>query len=129
MIIEIMLPYKTVIERTVTKITALTEDGVYQILPKHIDVSLILVPGVLVVCIDPEAKKELYFAVGDGFLIKKGSRVYISSLQVIQGESLETLASTVKKDLQVFDEKEQRAKQALTRLESDTVKRFVDLSK
>lgn len=124
--LTIMLPYKTLLDRSVTKVSVPTNDGVFTILPKHIDGTWKLKSGFLVVSTDIEANNNLYFAISEGFLNKEGSRLYISCFQVIEGESLETLAKTVRENLASLDEKELRVKQALTRLESDTVKRFID---
>lgn len=126
--LKIMLPYKTVIDRTVYKITAPGSEGVFQVLPKHIDGTWILKAGVLIICLDVSEKKELYFAISQGVLVKEGSRVYLSCFQAIEGDSLETLTNTVRKDLEVFDESERKAKQALLKLETDTVKRFMDFN-
>lgn len=124
--LTLMLPYKTLLDRSVDKVSFPTVDGGFQILPKHIDGSWQLKAGVLVVSSNIEKDSNLYFAISEGFLVKEGSRLYITCFQAIEGESLETLAETVKKSLAMVDEKERKVKQALTRLESDTVKRFID---
>lgn len=124
--LTIMLPYKTLLDRSVEKLTVPTVDGGFQILVKHIDGTWQLKAGVLVVTTSIEKDHNLYFAISEGFLNKEGGRLYISCFQAIEGESLETLAKTVQENLASLDEKERKVKQALTRLESDTVKRFID---
>lgn len=127
--LKILLPYKTIFEQTVYKITAPGTEGVFQVLPKHLDGTWILKPGVLVICLDADCEDEVYFAIGDGVLIKEGDRLSVSCFQAIEGDSLETLADTVKHDLAVLAESEKKAKEALFKLETDTIKNLIDFNK
>ena len=127
--LQIMLPYKTILERTIYKITAPGIEGQFQVLPKHMDGTWILKAGVLVIGTSKDSDKELYFAISQGVLVKEGGRLYLSCFQAIKGDSLETLSQTVRKDLETFDESEKKAKQALHKLETDTVKRFMNFNK
>lgn len=124
-----MLPYRTAFDESVYKITAPGNEGEFQILPKHIDGSWILKAGVLVLSMDADSKKEVYFAISQGVLVKEGSNVYLPCFQAIKGDSLQTLTNTVRKDFQVFDEREKKARRALLRLETDAVRRFMEFNK
>lgn len=126
--LKIMLPYKTVLDESVYRVSAPGVDGEFQILPRHIDGTWILKAGVLVVS-DEERLNELYFAISEGVLVKEGQTVYLSCFQAIQGESLENLMKTVREDLEVIDEEEEKARQALIKLETDAVKRFIDFER
>lgn len=124
-----MLPYKTAFDKEIYQITAPGNEGEFQVLPKHLDGTWILKAGVLVIGLDGDDKEEIYFAISQGMLVKEGSNLYLPCLQAIEGESLESLTKRVRKDLEVFNESEKKAKRALLRLETDTVKRFMDFSK
>lgn len=124
-----MLPYKTAFDEIVYKITCPGIEGEFQILPKHVDGTWILTAGVLVLSIDADNKKQVYFAISQGVLVKEGSNVYLPCFQAIEGDSLQTLTNTVRKDLEVFDEREKKARRALLRLETDAVRRFMEFNK
>lgn len=121
--LKLVLPYKTILDKSVNKITAPGSEGDFQILPKHIDGTWSLKAGILVISIE----SDIYFAISQGVLVKEGDIVYISCFQAIRGDSLESLADTVKNDLQVLDKREKKAREVLLRLETDTIKRFIEI--
>lgn len=121
--LKLILPYKTILDQEVEKITAPGSNGDFQILPKHIDGTWTLRSGILTIFTD----KKTYYAINAGVLVKQGDIVYLSTFQAIHGESLEELSKTVRKNLQVLDEREKKAREVLLRLEADTVRRFVEL--
>lgn len=45
--VKIILPYKTILDIKVKKISAPGLEGYFQLLPKHIDYTWILKPGIL----------------------------------------------------------------------------------
>ncbi|SFC24814.1 F-type H+-transporting ATPase subunit epsilon [Alkalibacterium subtropicum] len=121
--LKINLPYKTILDIDVKKITAPGSNGVFQILPKHIDATWILRPGILQV----NAEKELYFAVSHGVAVKQGATVYLATMQAIAGESLSELSQTVEDTFKKIDEKEKKAREVLVSLETETIRRFAEL--
>ena len=125
--LKIILPYKIVLDRKVCKITAPGVEGDFQILPKHIDGTWSLKAGILVIGIDDDSEKNLYFAIGRGVLVKEGNTIYLSCFQAIKGSSLEGLTETVRKDLEVLNERERKTREVLLRLEIDTVKKFMEI--
>lgn len=125
--LKIILPYKTVLDKTVHKISAPGVEGDFQILPNHIDGTWSIKPGVLIITMDSEDEEEWYFAISRGVLVKEGNTVYLSCFQAIRGDSLESLTDTVKKDLQVLSTRERKAREALLRLETDTIKKFMEI--
>lgn len=118
-----MLPYKTILDREVKKITAPGSNGEFQILPKHIDGTWILRAGILNI----EADRDLYYAISEGVVVKQGNLVYLSTIQAIPGESLEELSKTVEDTLTVLNEKERKAREVLIRMEIETVKSFREI--
>jgi len=121
--LKFIIPYKTVLEIDVNKITAPGSNGDFQILPKHVDGTWTLKAGILII----EADKDLYYAINQGVIVKQGNRVFISTIQAIQGDSLENLAETVEETLKVLSEKERKAREVLIKMEMETVKSFMDI--
>lgn len=121
--LKLILPYKTILDMEVTKITAPGSNGDFQLLPKHIDGTWSLKAGILSITTD----KDFYYAINQGVAVKQGNIVYISTFQAIAGESLEELSQTVEKNLKILDEKERKAREVLIRLETDTIKRFIEI--
>lgn len=121
--IKLILPYETLLDKEVKKITAPGTEGVFQILPKHVDGTWSLTSGILVLT----TEKEEYYAINTGVLVKQGTTVYLSCLQAIPGNSLETLNKTLQENLRVLNEKERKAREVLVRLETDTLKRFMEI--
>ncbi|UJF16454.1 hypothetical protein LZ578_04935 [Jeotgalibaca sp. MA1X17-3] len=127
--LKIMLPYKTILDKDVLKITAPGVEGVFQILPNHVDGTWSLKAGILVINIVPDDEIDRYYAISQGVIVKEGDVVYLTCFQAIKGDSLENVADTVRKDLEVMDERERKAQEVLIKLEVDTVRRFMELDK
>lgn len=121
--IKIILPYKTILDKQVGKITAPGSDGDFQILPKHVDGTWTLKTGILTIT----DEKDFYYAINQGVVVKQGDIVYLSTFQAIPGESLEELSKTVQESLKILDERERKAREVLIRLETDTIKRFIEI--
>lgn len=121
--IKIILPYKTILDKEVEKITAPGSAGDFQILPKHVDGTWTLRAGILTLT----EEKDYYFAINQGVVVKEGDIVYLSTFQAIAGESLEELSKTVEESLKMLNERERKAQEVLIRLETDTIKRFLEL--
>ncbi len=121
--LKFILPYKTILDKNVEKITAPGSNGTFQILPKHVDGTWTLKAGILII----EADKPLYYAINTGVVVKQGDIVYLSTIQAIAGDSLEALSKTVEDTLKNLDEKEKKAREVLIRLEMDTIKNFMEI--
>jgi F-type H+-transporting ATPase subunit epsilon len=121
--LKFILPYKTILDREVKKITAPGSGGEFQILPKHIDGTWTLKAGILTIKTD----KNLYYAINQGVVVKQGDTVYLSTIQAIAGDSLEELVQAVEDTVTVLNEKERKAREVLVRLEMETLKSFMEL--
>lgn len=121
--IKLILPYKTLLDKEVEKITAPGSDGDFQILPNHIDATWTLRSGILNI----RADKDIYYAINIGVAVKQGDVVYISTFQAIEGESLKELSNTVQESLKKLDERERKAREVLIRLETDTIRKFLEI--
>ena len=124
--IKILLPYKTLLDADCNKITAPGKGGAFQILPRHVDVTWTLEPGILEVFYNDG---EEYFAVDNGVLVKKGNNVYISVFRGIKGKTLEDLDNSVTEVFTKLSEKEKEARMILSKLETDTLRKFLELEK
>lgn len=121
--IKLILPYRTILDKEVKKITAPGSNGDFQILPKHIDGTWTLKAGILTITDD----KDQYYAINQGVVVKQANIVYLSTFQAIAGDSLEDLSKTVRESLKILDEREKKAREVLIRLEADTIRKFMEI--
>ncbi|MFP4528203.1 MAG: F0F1 ATP synthase subunit epsilon [Candidatus Kapaibacterium sp.] len=124
--LKIYIPREVFLDKSVDKIVAEAANGHFGILPRHVDFTTILEPGILRYA---ENGEEKYIALDTGVLVKKGDTVYISAQGAVAGEDIETLHETVAKEFEVYEEKEKVAHTALVRLEADFTRRFLELRK
>lgn len=121
--LKLILPYKTIFDKEVKKITAPGSNGEFQILPKHIDGTWTLTSGILTIV----TEEKLYYAINAGVVVKQGDIVYLSTFQAIYGKSLQTLSEAVRENFQFLNEREKQAYDVLLRLEVDTIKKFMEI--
>ena len=121
--LKLILPYKTILDKEVKKITAPGSNGDFQIFPKHIDGTWSLRAGILSIV----SEKTLYYAINQGVVVKQGDIVYLSTFQAIAGESLRELGRTVEESFKILDEKEKKIRDVLIKLETDTIERFMEI--
>lgn len=122
--IKLTLPYETILDEEVDKITAPGAEGSFQILPKHIDVVATLQPGILILTKDDKHK---YFAIHKGVLVKENNVVYVSSFQAIEGDSLDGLHNALTENFKSLNDREKKAQKVLVKLETDTIRRFMEI--
>ena len=123
--LKILLPGKTFLKREVKKITAEAENGWFCLLPKHVDFTTSLTPGILMLTTPEE--KDIFLAIDEGILVKYGNEVVISVRNAIEGEDLGELKNRVEEIFIKTDEKEKDAQAALSKLEADFVRSFLNL--
>jgi F-type H+-transporting ATPase subunit epsilon len=123
--LKIMLPTHILLDREVSKIVAEAQNGAFGLLPRHIDFTAALAPGILVY--ETPEGEELYVAVDAGILVKCGNEVLVSTRNAVPGDDLHTLRQTVREQYLEVDEKEKVARSALARLEAGVVRRFIEL--
>lgn len=125
MILKILLPSHVFLEKEVKKIIAEGPLGFFCLLPRHVDFVAVLVPGIFML-INTEDQEE-YYALGPGSLVKTGRQVLVSIRDAVKGESLEELKDAVEEKFFRLQEQEEGARRALSKLEADTIRRFMDL--
>lgn len=124
MTLKILLPERVVLVETVDKVVAEGPEGSFGLLPRHIDFVSPLVPGILSYTQDDE---EAFLAVDEGVLVKCGSDVLVSVRDAVIGPDLESLHATVRDRFTERREQEKAMHSALAKLESEVVRRFMEL--
>ncbi len=124
--LKILLPFKVFAEKqNVSRIVAKTAQGFVGFLPHRLDCAVALTPGIL--AYESEDDGEIFIAVDEGLLVKKGMDILISVRGAISGDNLNTLHETVLQDFMSEDEQEKTLRFALSKLESGFLHRFVEL--
>jgi F-type H+-transporting ATPase subunit epsilon len=123
--LKVLLPTEILIDVEVTKVVAEAENGLFGLLPRHIDFVAALAPGLL--AFESAAGQEEFLAVDEGILVKCGAEVLVSTRNAALGPDLGTLRQTVEAQFRVLDEREKMTRSALARLEADLVRRFIEL--
>ena len=123
--LKILLPTHVLIDEEVIKIKAEAEDGMFCLLPRHIDFLSALVPSIL--SFEPSEGEERFLAIDEGILLKQGSEVLVSTQHAIEGTNLGELHTMIHDQFLEFNELEKKARSAAVRLETDLVRRFMEL--
>lgn len=123
--LKILLPAEIFLNEEVTKVIAEAENGLFCLLPQHVDFTAALVPGVL--AYSTAADQEEYLAVDIGALVKKGDEVLVSTRNAFRGPELGRLKEVVIAQFREIDEREKKARTAAARLELDLLRRFMEI--
>jgi F-type H+-transporting ATPase subunit epsilon len=123
MVLRILRPERVVLDEPVDTIVAEGLNGFFGLLPRHIDVVVPLVPGILTCTRDGT---ETVVAVDEGVLVKCGSEVLVSVRDAVVGPSLHALTATVRERFDARREQEKALHAALAKLETEVVRRFTD---
>ena len=124
--LQVLTPTEVALDREVCSVVAEGADGSFCLRPRHADFVSALVPGLLYV---EEARggHGEYLAVDRGILVKQGPDVLVSVRAAVGGVRLEDLVEVVHTRFLALDEQERALRSALARLESDFVRRFMEL--
>jgi F-type H+-transporting ATPase subunit epsilon len=123
--LKVMLPTAVFVDKEVTKVTAEAENGSFTLLPLHIDFVAALVPGLL--SYESSEGGEEFLAVDQGILVKCGPDVLVSTRNAVRGPDLGTLKKTIDEQFRILDDRQRMVRTAMARLESDIVRRFLEL--
>jgi len=123
--LKVLLPFQVFAEKTgVTRIVAETREGSFGLLPHRLDCVAALAPGILIYEDEPEG--EVYVAVDEGVLIKSGQDVLVSVRNAIAGTDLRQLREAVEQEFLNLDEREQRVRSVLAKMESGFIRRLAE---
>jgi F-type H+-transporting ATPase subunit epsilon len=106
-------------------VIAEAENGTFCLLPRHVDFVAALVPGLLMFV--PLSGPEECLAVDEGTLVKCDTDVLVSTRHAVWGGDLGQLKQIIDAQFLRIDEREAMARAVLSKLEADTVRRFVKL--
>ncbi len=123
--LKILLPAEIFLSEEVTKVVAEAENGLFCLLPQHIDFTAALVPGVFT--FSTAGGEDAYLAIDIGTLVKKGSDVLVSTRNAYRSPELGHLKEVVIAQFMEIDEREKKARTAVARLELDLLRRFMEI--
>ena len=123
--LKILLPAEIFLSEEVTKVVAEAENGLFCLLPQHIDFTAALVPGVF--SYSTVGGEDAYLAIDIGTLVKKGSDVLVSTRNAYRSPELGHLKEVVIAQFMEIDEREKKARTAVARLELDLLRRFMEI--
>lgn len=120
----VTIPSRVEVDLEVDKVVAEGADGHFGVLPRHVDMVTLLVPGILTYVSEGE---EHFLAVDGGVLAKIGPEIQVATTSCAGGVGLQELRRVVEESYRSVEESEVAARAALTRLETDLVRRLVEL--
>lgn len=123
--LKVLLPTEILVDEEVVKVIAEAENGEFCLLPRHIDFTASLVPGVLYFY--PAGGAQSYVALDEGVLVKCGHSVQVATLNGVRGNDLDQLQTLVEEQFLMLDEHVRKTRTALARLEAGTLRRFRNL--
>lgn len=122
--LEVVTPGGIVVDTDVDKVTAESPVGSFTMLPRHIDLAAPLVAGLL------EYERdgiEHVIAVDEGIVVKRGPHVQVAVHQAFTGDDVLGLQRALRSSLADLVESERRSRTALAHLETDAVRRLIEL--
>lgn len=125
--LTLLLPDQVLLSTHVMKIGGDAVNGSFVVLPHHIDFVTALVPGILYF---QDADTQItYVAVDNGILVKRGTSVWVSVLQAIQGDHLDHLDQVVEEQFRHMDERQKQTQTALAHLEVSFMRGMTNLGR
>lgn len=123
MMVKVILPSGVLLEQEAIKVVAEAQNGSFCLLPHHVDFVAALVPGIL--SLTPPTGEEIFLAVDEGILVKRGPEVLVSTWNAVRGK-LGELRHAVRERFRELDEREQQARSALDHLEASLVRQVLE---
>jgi F-type H+-transporting ATPase subunit epsilon len=125
--LKVVTPVETVCHEDVRSVVAEGEDGSFCLKPRHVDFVSALVPGLLSFLHADDGREE-FLAVDRGILTKEGPEVFVSVRSAVRGAAVEELVEVVHARFLTLDDQEKVVRTAMAKLESDFLRRFMELS-
>jgi F-type H+-transporting ATPase subunit epsilon len=126
MLLKVLIPTEVLLERSIASLTTEGPNGSFCLRPRHIDFVTSLVPGLLYF-VEAEPDSEGFVAIDQGVLVKHGDLVTVSVRNAVFGPKLEELLDIVDERFGVMDEQQRMVRSAMSRLEADFMRRFMEL--
>ena len=121
----ITVPTHVVLDEPVVKVVAESPAGSFGLLPRHLDLATLLVPGLLTFT-RPDGE-EAIVAVDHGTLVKVGDRIRVACRRALLARDPQEAEQAVRERFLFESEREKLARAALARLEVDLVRRLGQL--
>lgn len=125
--LTILLPSEVLLTASVTRLGGDAVNGSFVVLPRHIDFTTALVPGILY--FQEEHAEPKFVAIDSGILVKRAQSVWVSVLQAVRGDDLEHLDQVVEQEYRQLDERQKQTQTALTRLEVSFMRGMANLGR
>jgi F-type H+-transporting ATPase subunit epsilon len=122
--LQVVTPGAVVIDVAAEKVSTEAMNGAFTLLPRHVDFVAALVPGLLSYVAD---EVERLVAVDGGILVKRGRSVRVATAAAIPGDDVLGLQRALRATFQESTESERRARTAIAHLETDAVRRLLEL--
>lgn len=123
--LHVFSPADSIFDGEVVALTAHGHDGQFGILPRHVDYTAPLVPGILAF-VDTD-ENEGFIAVDGGVLLKIARKVRVAARRAVRGNDLMVLRETVRREFLALSEREREARGAVARLEAGIIRRFIEI--
>ena len=125
--LRVLLPGEIIVDKEVRKVVAEAQNGSFCLLPRHVDYVAGLVPGILAYVTDGPG--EQFLGIDEGILVKCGSQVLVSTRNAVIGPNLGELRQKIEEEFETIDEREKKTRSAMSRLEANLVRRFMEVTK
>jgi len=125
--LKVLTPDTQMFDGDVTKVLAEATNGAFALLPRHIDLTAMLVPGVL--SYETAEGETGHFGIDEGILVKCGAVVSVAVRRAVLGRDLTEIRRRVTKEFLAFDEHDRAARSALARLEAGVVRRMLEFER
>jgi F-type H+-transporting ATPase subunit epsilon len=123
--LKVLLPFRVFIEKEdIMRIVAETPQGSFGFLPRRLDCTVPLAPGILTY--ESVSEGEVYIAIDEGVMVKFGTEVLVSVRGAIGGAELGELRAAVEREFLTLDAREQDVRSVLAKLESGFIRRFIE---
>lgn len=123
--LNVYLPSQVMFQAAIQKLRAYSPQGSFTLLPRHIDYISALAAGI--VAIETKQEETLYLATDEGILIKQGEQVSISTRNAILNHDLGKIRTALYEEFRQRDRREERAREALFRLQADFIQHFTEI--
>lgn len=124
--LRLFLPSGIYLETEVLAVKGESPEGGFTLLPRHIDMATVLIPGILSYVTRDE--EEQFVAVDAGIMVKRGDTVLVTVKRAVSGE-LGALEEEVRRIEEAAGERERTTRAAMARLEAGFVRGFVEFGK
>ncbi len=125
--LEVFIPTARLVDVAAVKVIAEGPEGLFALLPRHLDVAAALTPGLFAyVTVEGE---ERFLGIDEGVLVKCGAGVHVSVRDAFESDDLGSLRAEVANRFLSLDEQERKARTALARLEAGAIRHVLEIER